>query len=154
MAQFLVLCALMVVAFVQLVQGQLVPLPTIPPVTIPPITLPPITIPPVGVVVPTVTVCPAGYFSNLLSCYPCPAGSTSTAGVTCTVCPTGFYAPGPGSASCFACAKGSKSAPAGDSCITGTCGKSSDGKSSDGKGKRSLREEVEEEAEAESMFSF
>ena len=150
MAQFLVLCALMVVAFVQLVQGQLIPLPTIPPITIPPITLPPITIPPVGVVVPTVTVCPAGYFSNLLTCYPCPAGSTSTAGVTCTVCPTGFYAPGPGSASCFACAKGSKSSPAGDSCITGSCAKSTKGKS----GKRSLREEVEEEAEAESMFSF
>ena len=150
MAQFLVLCALMVVAFVQLVQGQLIPLPTIPPITIPPITLPPITLPPIGVVVPTVTVCPAGYFSNLLTCYPCPAGSTSTAGVTCTVCPTGFYAPGPGSASCFACAKGSKSSPAGDSCITGSCAKSTKGKS----GKRSLREEVEEEAEAESMFSF
>ena len=150
MAQFLLLCALMVVAFVQLVQGQLIPLPTIPPITIPPITLPPITLPPIGVVVPTVTVCPAGYFSNLLTCYPCPAGSTSTAGVTCTVCPTGFYAPGPGSASCFACAKGSKSSPAGDSCITGSCAKSTKGKS----GKRSLREEVEEEAEAESMFSF
>ena len=151
MSQFLVICALMAVIFVQLVQGQLVPLPTLPPITIPPITIPPITIPPVGVVLPTLpTVCPAGYFADLLSCYPCPAGSTSAAGVTCTVCPTGFYAPGPGSASCFACAKGSKSSPAGDSCVTGTCGKTT--KST--KAKRSLREEVEEEAEAESMFSF
>ena len=151
MSQFLLLCSLVAVVFVQLVQGQLIPLPTIPPITIPPITLPPITLPPLGGVVPALpTVCPAGYFANLLSCYPCPAGSTSTAGVTCTVCPTGFYAPGPGSAACFACAKGSKSSPAGDSCRTGSCAKSTKGKS----GKRSLREEVEEEAEAESMFSF
>ena len=145
MSQFLILCAMMVVVFVQLAQAQL-PLPDLP--TIPPITIPPITIPPIGV--PTVTVCPAGFFSDLTSCYPCPRGSTSAAGVTCTVCPTGTYAPGSGSAQCFPCAKGTYSTPAGEACMAKECAKSTKG----GKGKRSLREEVEEEAEAESMFSF
>ena len=128
MSQFLVLCSLMAVALVQLVQGQLIPLPTIPPITIPPITLPPITIPPIGVVVPTVTVCPAGYFANLLLCYPCPAGSTSASGdLTCSACATGFYAPGPGSSSCTACGSGYTSSPARDTCV---CGGGSKGKGS------------------------
>ena len=130
MSQFLVLCSLMAVALVQLVQGQLIPLPTIPPITIPPITLPPITIPPIGVVVPTVTVCPAGYFANLLLCYPCPAGSTSASGdLTCSACAVGFYAPGPGSSSCTACGSGYTSSPARDTCV---CGGGSKGKGKTG----------------------
>ena len=127
MSQFLVICATIALIFVQLVQGQLVPLPTLPPITIPPITIPPITIPPVGVVVPVLpTVCPAGYFANLLLCYPCPAGTTSASGdLTCSTCATGFYAPGPGSSACTACAAGYTSSAAYDSCV---CGGSTKGK--------------------------
>ena len=143
MSQFLVLCALMAVIFVQLAQAQLLPPITIPPVTIPPITIPPLPVGPVG------AVCPAGYFANLLSCYACPRGSTSAAGVTCTVCPVGMYSPGAGSASCFACPKGTRSTPAGEACSSLDCSPSKTKT-----GKRSLREEIEEEAEAESMFSF
>ena len=128
MSQFLVLYSLIAVA---LVQGQLIPLPTIPPITIPPITLPPITIPPLGGVVPTLpTVCPAGYFANLLLCYPCPAGKTSVTGdLTCSACATGFYAPGAGSSSCTACSAGYTSSPAHDTCV---CGGSTKGKGNTG----------------------
>jgi PHP family Zn ribbon phosphoesterase len=70
------------------------------------------------------------------------------------MCPSGSYAPSPGSATCFACAKGYDSAPAGDACY-----KSSDcagAKASKKGGKRRLREESDSEMEedSESMFSF
>jgi hypothetical protein len=153
MTQLLVLCTLMAVVFVQMAQAQLgIPLPTIPPITIPPITIPPLPIGGLLPVVPAVTVCPAGYFADLTSCYPCPRGSTSTAGVTCFICPTDTYAPGAGSAQCYPCAKGLYSTPAGEACLPeGMC---PSGKSSKVGGKRSLREEIEEEAEADSVFSF
>ena len=131
MSQFLVLYALIAVAYAQLVDGQLVPLPTLPPITIPPITLPPITLPPLGGVVPALlTVCPAGYFAHLLLCYPCPYGSTSASGdLTCSSCATGFYAPGPGSSSCTACSAGYTSSPAHETCV---CGGSTKGKGKTG----------------------
>lgn len=91
---------------VQIVTGQLLP-----EITIPPITIPPITIPPLPIDLPTVPtvvalVCPAGFQTILTGCYPCSTGTTSIAGASCTLCPAGYYAPGPGSAACFACSTG------------------------------------------------
>jgi hypothetical protein len=149
MSQFLVLCAMMAVVFVQFAQAQLpVPLPPLP------VPLPDLPLPDLGLGLAVPTVCPAGYFADLLLCYPCPAGSTSIAGVTCVMCPMGSYSPSPGSATCFACAKGYDSAPAGELCY-----KSSDcagAKASKKGGKRRLREgsDSEMEEDAESMFSF
>ena len=151
----------MAVIFVQLAQAQLPPLPTIPPITIPPITIPPLPLPALPVVPAGPPTCPAGYFGDLVSmaCYPCPAGSTSTAGVVCFVCPVGTYAPGAGSAQCYPCSKGYSSTPAGEACMSDTlCTPAKDSKAGStggaSSGKRSLREEIEEEVEAESMFSF
>ena len=88
---------LLVLLVLQIVTAQL-PIP-LPPITLPPITLPPITLPPLpSVTVPAVValVCPAGFQTILTSCYPCSTGTTSIAGAACTLCPSGFYAPGPG----------------------------------------------------------
>ena len=149
MNHFLILGALMAILFVKLADAQLpIPLPPLPvDLPIPALPLLPL--------VPAVTVCPPGYFSDLVSCYPCPRGSTSTAGVTCFICPTGFYAPGAGSAICSPCAEGYMSAPAGETCyMKGMCATE---KSSKKDSKRRLREgsDVEEvEEESESMFAF
>jgi hypothetical protein len=149
MSSFLVLIAVMAIAFMQVVQAQLpLPLPELP------LPLPELPIPelPLLPLLPAVTVCPPGFFSDLTNCYPCARGSTSLAGVTCIVCPPGTYAPGPGSASCFFCPAGYNSAPAGEMCyLQSTC---PNAKGSKKGGKRSLREEMEIEEEAESMFSF
>ena len=152
MSQFLVLCAFMAIVFVQLVEAQLpIPLPPLP-VPLPAIPLP--ALPGLPLVPAGPTICPAGYFADLLLCYPCPAGSTSLAGVTCVMCPYGSYSPSPGSATCFACASGYDSAPAGDSCYKASDCKGA--KNSKKGGKRRLREESESEVEedAESSFSF
>ena len=147
--QLLLLCSMMAVMIQQFAQAQLpIPLPDLP------IPLPALPALPALPLLPAVTVCPAGYFSDLASCYPCARGSTSMAGVTCVVCPPGTYAPGPGSASCFFCPAGYNSAPAGEMCyLQSTC---PGAKGSKKGGKRSLREEteIEMEEESESMFSF
>ena len=150
MNHFLALAALMAVVFVQMIQAQLpIPLPPLP------VDLPALPALPLLPALPAVTVCPPGYFSDLVNCYPCPRGSTSTAGVTCFICPTGFYAPGAGSAICSPCAEGYMSAPAGETCyMKGMCATE---KSSKKDSKRRLREgsDVEEvEEESESMFAF
>ena len=147
MSSFLVLIVVMAIAFMQIAQAQLpVPLPPLP------VPLPALPALPLLPAVPAVTVCPPGFFSDLANCYPCARGSTSLAGVTCIVCPPGTYAPGPGSASCFFCPAGYDSAPAGEVCyLQSAC---PNAKGSKKGGKRSLREEMEIEEEAESMFSF
>lgn len=96
--------ALLALVILQIVTAQLpLPLPDLP--TLPPITIPPITLPPL--VGPVALVCPAGFQSLLLDCFPCPTGQTSILGGACTLCPEGSYAPGPGgAASCTPCASG------------------------------------------------
>ena len=132
MTQVLVLIALMAVIFVQLAQAQLPPLPTIPPITIPPITIPPLPLPALPVV-PTVTLCPAGYFAIGLLCYACPTGTTSAAGdLACSACPFNKYAPGPGNAFCSTCGPNTIPSLAADVCICGQHPKSKAGKLSAG----------------------
>jgi hypothetical protein len=102
--------------------------------------------------VPPLSLCPAGFFTDLLTCKPCPRGMTSLAGVLCIPCPSGSYAPSAGSPMCYACAAGYVSAPAGEACYSQATPKKG--------GKRRLRSdfdveiEVAEEEESESMFSF
>ena len=100
----IVLCALFSILLT--VNAQLPPLPDLP--TIPPITIPPLPLPvlPLGPVVPAVVRCPAGFFTLLAGCAPCSTGTTSIAGGLCTLCPVGFYSPGPGEAQCYACPSG------------------------------------------------
>ena len=163
MSQFLVLCAMMAVVFVQFAQAQLpLPLPPLP-VALPDLPLPGLP----GLPVPVV--CPPGFFTDLLTCKPCPRGSTSIAGITCLICPPGSYAPSAGSPMCFACAAGYLSTPAGEACyLSSSCSAAKGGKSKGGKskggskkgGKRRLRDdsdldtEVEFEEDVESMFAF
>jgi hypothetical protein len=154
MSQFLVLCAMMAVVFVQFAQAQLpVPLPPLP------VPLPDLPLPDLGLAVPTV--CPAGFFVDLLTCKPCPRGMTSIAGVLCIPCPSGSYAPSAGSPMCYACAAGYVSTPAGEACyLQSSCAAAKGGASKKGSSKRRLRDEsdldseMEVEEEAESMFSF
>lgn len=141
----------MAVMFQQFSQAQLpLPLPELP------IPLPALPALPALPLLPAVTVCPAGYFSDLASCYACARGSISLAGVTCVVCPPGTYAPGPGSASCFFCPAGYISAPAGEMCFLQST--YAGAKESKKGGKRRLREEIEIEKEMEiesdKMLSF
>ena len=133
MSQFLVLCAVMAIVFVQLVEAQLpIPLPPLP-VPLPDIPLPAL---PGLPLVPLPTVCPAGYFTLLTACAPCPAGTTSAlAALACTACPAGTYAPGPGSSSCTPCAEGTTSSPAKDTCLCSPAKASKGKKGAKGKGK-------------------
>jgi Tyrosine-protein kinase ephrin type A/B receptor-like len=151
-----------------------------PPIDLPPIAPPPIDFPPIDIVdfpvdpipvdyqysfpdvpplepvfmdlVPPLSLCPAGFFTDLLTCKPCPRGMTSLAGVLCIPCPSGSYAPSAGSPMCYACAAGYVSAPAGEACYLQATPKKG--------GKRRLRSDVDGEIEtdmeeeAESMFSF
>ena len=128
MSQFLVLCAMMAVVFVQFAQAQL-PLP-LPPL---PVALPDLPLPDLGLPLATPVVCPAGYFTLLTDCAPCPSGTTSgLAALACITCPPGTYAPGPGSSSCTPCALGTTPSPAQDSCL---CSPVKEAKGTKGKGK-------------------
>lgn len=102
----------MAVLFVKMVDAQLpIPLPELP------IPLPEIPALPLLPLLPAVVLCPAGFFTLLDGCAPCPAGTASSAAGLCLPCPLGTYAPGPGSASCVYCAVGTYAAPARDTCI-------------------------------------
>ena len=115
MSQFLLLVVLMAAIFLQLVQAQLpIPLPELP------IPLPELPIPalPGLPLLPVAVVCPAGFFTLLTGCAPCPSGTSSLAGaLACIACPPGTYAPGPGSSSCAYCGAGTFSSPAMDTCL-------------------------------------
>jgi Tyrosine-protein kinase ephrin type A/B receptor-like len=128
MSQFLVLCAMMAVVFVQFAHAQLpVPLPPLP------VPLPDLPLPDLGLGLAVPAVCPLGYFTLLTDCAPCPAGTTSGLLATaCTTCPAGTYAPGPGSTSCTPCAAGTTPTPAQDSCL---CSPAKEAKGSKGKAK-------------------
>lgn len=115
MSQYLFISAVVALIFVQLVQAQLpIPLPPLP------VDLPALPELPLLPVVAAPTICPGGFFADLLLCYPCPPGTTSALGSTaCTACNPGFYAPGPGSSFCMPCNEGTHSSPAADTCHCG-----------------------------------
>jgi hypothetical protein len=152
MSQFVVLFAIMAVVFAQLAQAQQMPVDPMPSDDDSPVDF--LTDPISQNNASPLSLCPAGFFVDLLTCKPCPRGMTSLAGVLCIPCPSGSYAPSAGSPMCYACAAGYVSAPAGEACYLQATPKKG--------GKRRLRNESElgneietdMEEEAESMFSF
>ena len=114
MSQFLLLVVLMATIFLQLAQAQLpLPLPELP------IPLPELPALPLIPLLPVAVVCPAGFFTLLTGCAPCPSGTSSLVGaLACIACPPGTYAPGPGSASCAYCGAGTFPSPAMETCFS------------------------------------
>jgi Tyrosine-protein kinase ephrin type A/B receptor-like len=150
MSQYVVLFAIIAVVLFQLSQAQQMPVDPMPSDDDSPIDF---VTDPISQNNAPLSLCPAGFFANLLTCKPCPRGMTSLAGVMCIPCPLGSYAPSAGSPMCYACAAGYVSAPAGEACYQQAAPKK-------GGGKRRLRDEsdldseIEVELEAESIFSF
>jgi hypothetical protein len=152
MSQYVVLFAIMAVGFAQLAQAQQMPVDPMPSDDDSPVDF--LTDPISQNNVSPTSLCPAGFFTDLLTCKPCPRGMTSLAGVLCIPCPSGSYAPSAGSPMCYACAAGYVSAPAGEACYSQATPKKG--------GKRRLRNEsdldseikTDMEEESESMFSF
>jgi hypothetical protein len=152
MSQYVVLFAIMAVVFAQLAQAQQMPVDPMPSDDDSPVDF--LTDPISQNNVSPPSLCPPGFFTDLLTCKPCPRGMTSLAGVLCIPCPSGSYAPSAGSPMCYACAAGYVSAPAGEACYLQATPKKG--------GKRRLRNEsdldseieTDMEEESELMFSF